>query len=117
MEGDKGLDGRGTGVDGVQKSAELYDVLGLDDSPERGLVLEDGESTGLEDGEYVGEEAVVFVCVGFQQCVVQSTGCIEGIPTVGVSELPEFIMFVDEWWEVVTARRAYPRDPVLDPSV
>ena len=41
-EGDKGLDGRGTGVDGVQKSSELYDVLGLDDRPERGLVLEDG---------------------------------------------------------------------------
>ena len=32
MEGDKGLNGRGTSVDGVQKSAELDDILGLDDS-------------------------------------------------------------------------------------
>ena len=59
----------------------------------------------------------MFVCVGFQQCAAQSMGFVKGIPNFRVSELPEFIMFVDEWWEVVTARRAYPRDPVLDPSV
>ena len=55
----------------------------------------------MEGGEDVGEEAVVFVCVGgFQQSAVQSVGFVEGIPTCRVSELPEFIMFVDEWWEV-----------------
>ena len=42
----------------------------------------------------------MFVCVGFQQCVLHSTGCVEGIPTFGVSEFPEFIVFVDKGWEV-----------------
>ena len=39
----------------------------------------------------------MFVCLGFQQCVVQSTDCVEGIPTFWVGEFPEVIMFVDKW--------------------